>query len=223
MIDRCSLSLLIVLTSISTTALAEPIFMRFAGLQGETQNEHLEDWSDIFSLDVSVFNNADPTIGPGRGDTSTLGGFSISKPLDRLDAELFKLASSGTLNKKVEIISAPTNTNNEPNGIDAIPGAFLKWTLEDVAVVSYSQSSSSFSGERPTTTINLNAARVTYQYKPRDDEGGFQDTIEAKWDFQKDKAFALAVTQTSVPEPTSTLPLILAMAIVLRACFGHRR
>lgn len=149
-----------------TPAASTSMYIKFDGIDGESQDKDHKRWIDVLSMSHSI-QQSDTNLGTSRrrGDVA-LEDITLSKELDKSTPLLARAAATGLLLPAVQFHSVST----KPDGTQV----YLQYELKNVMITSYSVSSSSGS-PLPTESFSLNFEEIKITF--RDSFG----QIEASW------------------------------------------
>lgn len=152
------------------------MFLKIDDIPGESQNDKHKEWIEILSYSWSGTLPGIAEVGgglaAGKPDVSDL---NLMKYMDKSTPKLFVACCNGKPKPKMvlEIDRASEN-----------PIPYLKFTLENVGVTSFS-SSGSGGGSVPSESVSLSYTKVTIDYTPLDEKGSPQGTVSANYDIKK--------------------------------------
>lgn len=162
--------------------MANAIFLKFDGLDGESRETAHEGWIQIEGMSHNLMANIDRVAASGSGGhavgATEHGDFSFSKVLDKASLPMMAKCCAGESFTKVEV-DMMTSTS----GTEAAPSQrFLSVVMEDVLIASMTYSDASDMPGRPTENIALNYKKITWTYSPYDDQGSPLGDITKYWD-----------------------------------------
>ena len=144
-----------------------PAFIDFGGeIPGEATDKGHKDWIIIQSLSSPIFRSVPEGAKDAqrtKGET-TLGDIVVVRELDKSSTKLQKACADGTFYKKVEIHFCTTVQNKQE--------PYLKYTLENVIVTSYSIHANASGDPLPSEEITLGYTGVEWTYVIVDPETG---------------------------------------------------
>jgi type VI secretion system secreted protein Hcp len=148
----------------SSAQFVDPIYMKFEGIDGEVTVQGHEKEIELNSFQFGVGRAiTSPTGGSSNREASlpSISEITITKMMDKASTKLFEEALLGTGNKKVDIFFVLI-------GGQGAPVTYAQYTLENVLVSGYSVSSG---GDRPTESLSLNFAKITFKHTVIDPQG----------------------------------------------------
>jgi len=147
-------------------------YVKFDEIDGEAIAAGYEGWSDVDTLAQVISREVDPETGlkPAK-----LEDIICSKVLDKASPKLANAVAAGLTFPIVEIHL----TRNAVTGGQA---PYLKYELEDVAIVSYNLFGSSNPLVINRESLSLNFRKIKMTYIEYDLDGNEADTVEFTWD-----------------------------------------
>ncbi len=149
---------------------AVDMFIKIDSIPGESTDSKHDKWIDVLSVSWGATNPVFSSTGAGgtrETSNAVVADFSFIKEADKSSPKLFLAVANGE-NLRDVTIDLVKRTGSESAGVP-----FIKGTLTDAIVTSYSISSS---GETPTEHISLNFAKVEYQHTLQDSKTGNVET-----------------------------------------------
>jgi type VI secretion system secreted protein Hcp len=156
-----------------------PIYMKFAGIEGDVTTQGYEKWIELNSFQYGVGRAVSSGAG-GKGRESSAPNVSeivVTKHFDKASAKLYQDSVAGTFDTKVEI-KMNTTTKNKTE-------TFLTFELTDCGVSSYSLSSG---GDNPMESLSLNFLKVMVTPTPLDKSGQIKKGDVVSYDLLAMKA-----------------------------------
>jgi type VI secretion system secreted protein Hcp len=152
-------------------------FMQMQGIEGESTDKGHQKWIMVESLSESILRS----ISDGARDMERVRGRTkcqdlvVVRQLDSSSAKLKESCAKGTFFPQVEVHFCTTVHNaQEP---------YLKYTLHDVIVTSYSFHCNAASQPRPSESVTLGYTKVEWEYIKIDHKTGKkQGTVPAGYD-----------------------------------------
>ncbi len=165
--------LLLVLASFALINEADgAVFIKFEGVDGESQDAEHKSWSDLDAFSHSI-SRPSAESGSTRTSGAVFHDFTISKELDKSSIKLQESASTGKFFPKVDIhITANTGEGRV---------TYYAYELTNVMVTSYSISGSGTSGQVPMEQVSLNFDAIKVTYTEIGKDGGEKGKVEYSW------------------------------------------
>jgi type VI secretion system secreted protein Hcp len=145
-------------------------YMKITGpnVDGESTAKGMEKCIEIYSFSWGANN---PTkVGPGSSGLSagraSVSSFNVMKKTETSSAPLFAACVGGTHFAKVDV------SLRKATGRDGGQNTFLKYTFEDVMVVSITWEGSHGRDETPVESVGLAFAKVSVDYSKQDETTG---------------------------------------------------
>jgi type VI secretion system secreted protein Hcp len=207
--SRCSVSCLaaILVAAFAPTARgAFDAFLDIQGIPGESANDKHKNQIEIRSFSTAVTQNASPAAGGGgkAAGKAELGDFTVVKHYDAASPQLFLYACNGKHIPKVTLDVCRATTDKE---------SYLKYTLEDVIVVSVRTGGSPQSDEStPTEEVVFRYAKIGVEYTPQTAKGGKGSSVKTGWDVTKNAAASASPEPSAKPDATAAAPAAPAEA-----------
>lgn len=163
--------------------MAVDMFLKIAGIKGESQKDGHKDEIDIISFQFGAsqtgsFHKGGTGGGAGKAEISDV---SIVKEVDKSSPLLFKACATGQYLSDVLIYSQKA----------AGPGqkalSYYEIKLTDAIVASHVNNGSSH-GDAIMETIVFNTAKVEFKYTPQKADGGADASIDAFFSMRENKA-----------------------------------
>jgi type VI secretion system secreted protein Hcp len=170
-------------------------FLEIAGIPGESTKKGHEQWIEIESFSFGASNPAIFAAGGAQSGKVQFQDFHFSKNVD-MSSPLLMLATA-TGKHFSEAIFDVVSTGSQQ--------AYLRYTMENVFVTSYTISGSGIDNSVPTDQFGLNFAKIHFEYRPFRDDGSLGDPIRAGWDLKH---------ATPAPEPSTWAMLVAGLAFV---------
>jgi type VI secretion system secreted protein Hcp len=161
--------------------MATDFFLKIKDIPGESTDDKHKGEIEIESWSWGASNMG--TMGRGGGGGSGKADFSditISKYADKATPLLLKAVAMG------QHITNMLLTCRKASGAGG-QVEYLKVTLEDVMISSYT-SSASTGNPIPSETVGLNYAKIKYEYAPQKGDGSLEGFIPAAYDRHANKA-----------------------------------
>lgn len=164
--------------------MANAIFVKFDGLDGECRESGHEGWIQIEAFSHHLAAIIDRMASSGTGGSSVgaaeHGDISITKNLDSSSLPIMAKCCAGQSFATVEIDMMAASS-----GTEATPTQrFLGIVLTDVVIASVNYSDSASAGGRPMENLELNYKKIEWTYSPYDDTGAPTGDITKYWDLK---------------------------------------
>ncbi len=160
--------------------MAGNIILELEGVEGESEDSVLKAKIDISSFSWGLSNMAAGSLGKGSSaGTADLADISLQKTMDKSSTMLFINCAKGQHH--------PTATLHiRKTGGDDTPKDYLKYTLNEVYITSYSTGGSE-GGGLPSESFSLNYAKIKMEYFIQDADGIMQPAGEQTYDVKQNK------------------------------------
>lgn len=156
-------------------------FMDFGSIKGESADAEHKEWVLVETVTAPISRSIAPGskgVERSRGST-TAGDIVIVRKMDKSSVELWEACAKGKYFPKVEIDFCTTK--------DGKSQSYLKKSLHDVIVSSYSFFGSSSGDPVPTEEVTLNFAKEEITYVIRDNaKGDEKGTVAGAYDPEVD-------------------------------------
>lgn len=149
-------------------------FMKFDGIDGESQDQGHKNWSDIEAFSQEIHK---PGHGSGearqRADV-VLEDMIVVKELDKASPKLAEAVCKGRVFPKVEIDTTASYT-------DGGRVTYLAYLLKNVQVVSYQIAGEVQAEDVIKETLELNFEEITVTYTENDEHGKKKGVVSYHW------------------------------------------
>jgi type VI secretion system secreted protein Hcp len=132
-------------------------FVSIQGVQGESTDDNHKGWIEVLSVDLGTNNRLLRGGATTRSSSRTPGACTLVKTMDKASPLLMQKVSSGQSLGTVELNFM--TTDSEGNSV------YLKYTMTDCIVTSFSPSSSGGEGG-PAETVTINYKSANWEYVP---------------------------------------------------------
>jgi type VI secretion system secreted protein Hcp len=151
------------------------MFIKIKDIPGESKDRSHSNEIDILSL---LWSNAVQSSRAGVAGKASPGDLlSVTKYIDKSTPKLFEALATGKhLDEATLVVRKAGST----------PVEYLKYTLQDVMVTSYSTGGS---GDRPTESISFNYGKIEVQYTELNADGTPGKVTVQGWDYTKKQAY----------------------------------
>ena len=164
--------------------MANAIFFKFDGLDGECRESQHEKWIQVesFSHHLAAMIDRSATSGTGGHSVGTAehGDISFSKVMDSSSMPIYAKCCAGKSFDQVdiELMTSSSGTEATPNQ------RILKIVLKKVYIASVSYSDGAGSTGRPMENIALNYRFIEWTYTPYGDDGSSLGDITKYWNLE---------------------------------------
>lgn len=155
-------------------------FLKIDGIEGESTDDKHKGELEIQAWHWGAVNQG--TFGAGGGGGAGKAEFSdinISKFADKSTPLLLKAVATGQHIKQMILVCRKAGGDKQE---------YLKLTLEDVMISSYHSSAAGGSSPIPNESIDLNYAKIKYEYKPQKADGSLEGAVPMGYDRHANKA-----------------------------------
>ena len=155
---------------------AVDMFLKIEGVDGESKDKTHGKEIDVLSLSWSTAMQSSRAGGAGKVSAEEL---AITKYIDKATPKLFEALASGQHVAEAKIVVRNAGGN---------PVEYLKYTLKDIMVSSYSTSGSS-GEDRPTESISFNYGKIEVEYTELNADGTPGKVTVRGWDVTKKQTY----------------------------------
>ena len=146
-------------------------YIKFDGVDGETQDKDHKGWSDLNSLSQELYQlGSEAASSRTRGDV-VLGDIIVVKELDKSSPKLAESVATGKVFPKVEIQFTQSSSDSKKL-------AYYAYELKNVMITSYSFSGGS---EIPTEDFSFHFEELKGTYTEIDSSGKSKGTVVFTW------------------------------------------
>jgi len=170
---------------------AVDMFLKIEGVEGESKDKAHGKEIDILSLNWSTAMQSS-RAGGGTGKAS-VEELSVTKYIDKATPKLFESLVTGKHIAEAKIVVRSAGGN---------PVEYLKYTLKDIMVSSYSTGGSS-GEDRPTENVSFSYGKVEVEYTELNPDGTPKQVIVQGWDAAKKQAYCPATGGTCGDVPAT--------------------
>jgi type VI secretion system secreted protein Hcp len=154
-------------------------FLKMDGVEGESTDSKHKGWIEVESWSWSEAQMGTHSSGGGGGAGKVkMRDLAIVSKTDKSSPKLFQACATG------QHIKTGTLSCRKAGGTQQ---EYLKITLSDVLVSSWSHSADSTGGALPTDQFSINFAKIEFEYKEQKADGSTGGTVKAGWDVAKNK------------------------------------
>jgi len=169
---------------------AVDMFLKIEGVDGESKDRAHGKEIDILSLSWSTAIQSSRAGGAGKASIEDL---SVTKYIDKATPKLFEALATGKHIAEAKIVVRSAGGN---------PVEYLKYTLRDIMVSSYSTGGSS-GDDRPTESVSFSYSKVEIEYTELNPDGTPKQVIVQGWDATKKQAYCPATGGTCGDVPAA--------------------
>jgi len=190
-------SFFLLLAAAPATA-AVDLFLQIDGIDGESKAKGHEKWIELQSFSWGVSNSGSIVLGGGAGGgKASFQDFHFTKDVDASSPQLFQHVANGKhiADAVLEVVRA-----------GPLAETFLKYTLTDVIVTSFSQSGNG--DDLPVDSFSFAYRKLQEDYRMFDRAGKPGPWITASWDLSQGQG------PPPVPEPATWAMLVAGLAFV---------
>ena len=158
-------------------------FLKLDGIEGESQDSKHKGEINIDSFSWGVSQSGSFAAGGGGGAGKVqVQDFHFTMRTSKASPNIFKKAVTGSHLKDAILTCRKA-------GGDGQSQEFLKFTLSDVLISSYSINGDGNSIIGPEDAVSLNFAKVEMSFAPQGPAGTTLPAVQAGWDVKLNKAF----------------------------------
>jgi type VI secretion system secreted protein Hcp len=151
------------------------MFIKIKDIPGESKDKSHSNEIDILSI---LWSNAVQSSRAGAaGKASPSDLLSVTKSIDKATPKLFEALATGKHIDEATLVVRKAGST---------PVEYLKYTLQDVMVTSYTTSGS---GDTPTESISFNYGKIEVQYTELNSDGTPGKVTVRGWDYTKKQAY----------------------------------
>lgn len=147
-------------------------FLKFDGIDGESQDRDHKDWSDLVSFSHQIAKTDANTNRP----TLDLG-FAVTKTLDKASPKIQEATLTGKLIPSMTL-DLTRNLAEEKRAV------YYAYELKNVQITSYSISGSG-QGDVPVESFSLNFEEIKVTYTEHGPDGSKKGNVEYEWKVEK--------------------------------------
>ena len=158
--------------------MAVDIFLKIAGVDGESKDDKHKKEIDILAWSWGLSNSGSAHVGSGAGSGKVnVQDVSFTKWVDAATPKLVLACCNGTHYDEATLVVRKSGGS---------PVEYIKLKLQEVLITSVSTGGSG-AEDRLTENITLNFAKFNLDYTPQDDKGAAGTAIPAGWDIAANK------------------------------------
>ena len=157
---------------------AVDMFLKIEGVEGESKDKDHGKEIDVLSL---LWSNAvqSPRTGGGAEKSSPSDLLSVTKYVDKATPKLFESLATGKHIAEAKLVVRKAGGS---------PVEYLKYTLKDIMVSSYSTGGSG-GEDRPTESVSFSYGKVEVEYTELNPDGTPKNLIVRGWDTAKKQTY----------------------------------
>lgn len=152
------------------------MFLKIGDIKGESADKDHKDEINILSLNWSSALESSRT--GGDAGKASVEDLSVTKYIDKATPKLFESLATGKHITEAKIVVRSAGGN---------PVEYLKYTLKDIMVSSYSTGSSG--KDRPTESVSFSYGKVEVEYTELNPDGTPKQVIVQGWDAVKKQVY----------------------------------
>ena len=159
---------------------ADPIYIKFDGGDGESQDREHKDWIELLSFSQSQYLPASSPAPGGAARTAAIfEEFALTKTLDKASPKLAEALCKGTVFPNVRLhLTRPLSEGTQ--------ATYYTYELKNVIVTSYHIGGSS-QEPVPTESLSLNFEEIKVTYTEFDAAGRAKGTVQYGWDLKRNE------------------------------------
>lgn len=160
---------------------ADPIYIKFDGVDGESQDRDHRDWIDLLSFSQGQYLPASPPAPGGTARTAAVfEELALKKTLDKASPKLAEAVCTGKVFPKVDIhLARPSSEGTQ--------ATYYTCELKNVIVTSYHIGGSTQDAV-PTETLSLNFEEIKVTYTKFDAAGRPEGTVQYGWNVKRNQS-----------------------------------
>jgi len=162
--------------------MAVEILMKIATVDGESLTKGYEKAIDVMSVSMGASNPSGVGSGSGSGAGKVdISSISLQKSVDLASAKLFQQCCAGKHFDDATIVFREAGGDS--------PVEYWTIKLKEVYIDSISWGASS-GGGKPTESVSISFAQITFEYYSQDDKGAKKDKVSGGWSVKQNAAAA---------------------------------
>lgn len=151
-----------------------------AGIKGESPVTGFSDYMQIDSYSFGASQSGTFHFGGGGGGGKvSMNDFHFTMKMNKASPKLFEAMATGEHLKTATLVSRKAGGK--------APVEFMKVTMTDCLISSFSHGGHGGGDEIPMEQISLNFAKVLFTYKEQKADGTAGSAIDGGWDAKKEK------------------------------------
>ncbi|MDR8919020.1 Protein hcp1 [Burkholderia multivorans] len=159
--------------------MAQDIFLKIDGINGESLDDKHKDEIEILNWDWEILQESSMHSGSGGGaGKATVKDLTFEHNIDRASPNLMKYALTGKHIDQAVLVMRKAGGN---------PLEHLKLTMSDVIVTRVKPSGSKAGEEKSRETVSLSFSKVKQEYVVQNAQGGSGGAVTASFDIKGNK------------------------------------
>jgi type VI secretion system secreted protein Hcp len=159
--------------------MASDIFIKFDGIEGESEDGKHAKEIDVISWSVGVSQTGTMAVGGGGGSgKAQFNDFHFVHAIDQASPALWLKSASGDHIKSATLTVRKAGKEQQE---------YFIVKLTDMIVTSVQLGDTAADGGKPTESISLNFAKIEYDYKVQKSDGTLGAPIKFGWNVKKNE------------------------------------
>jgi type VI secretion system secreted protein Hcp len=159
--------------------MAQDIFLKIDGINGESQDDKHKNEIEVLNWDWEVLQQSSMHAGSGGGaGKATIKDLTFEHAIDRASPNLMKYALTGKHIDQAVLVMRKAGGN---------PLEYLKITMSDVIVTRVKPSGSKNEPEKNLEAVSLSFSKVEQEYVVQNAQGGSGGAVTAGFDIKGNK------------------------------------
>jgi type VI secretion system secreted protein Hcp len=136
-----------------------PIFLKIDGVDGDVTDEQFEGWFDVLSFNFGCEHSSPPGVGGGgrRAGRTQLSPLTVMKIADKATPTLFQACANGRHFRGAVLVALKDDSGRSDQ--------FLKVTMTDILISSYSASGNAGGDPVPVESMSLNFLKIELAFQ----------------------------------------------------------
>jgi type VI secretion system secreted protein Hcp len=152
-------------------------FLKIDGIEGESQDAKHKGEIELHSFSLGAQQTGTHASGGGGGAGKVrMQDFHITKKVDKASPKLMLACADGEHIKKAVLTCRKAGKDQQE---------YMKVTMSDLLVSSYSLAAHGDSHVVPLDQITLNFSKIEYDYKEQKADGTLGGSVKAGWDVKQ--------------------------------------
>jgi len=161
---------------VSVSAVALPVFAKYDGIDGESQDANHDKWIDVLSIDWGTMHKE--SAKKNRAATNVIQDMVITMDFEKASVKLLEASFFGKVIPKLEI--------EQTANFGGARATYLKYELTNVQVTAFDvNASGNDEAGPPTVVVGNNFEEIKVTYTEFDDTGGVKGNAETTWKVEK--------------------------------------
>jgi type VI secretion system secreted protein Hcp len=154
-------------------------FLKIEGIEGESADAKHKGEIQLESFSWSESQTGTSGMGGGMGGGKVaMQDIHFTKKVDKASPKLMLACADGEHLKKATLVCRKAGKDQQE---------FLKYTMTDVLISSYSLGASTSGDHLPLEQISMNYSKIEFEYKEQKSDGTLGGTVKAGWDVKANK------------------------------------